>query len=416
MIKKKTEKYPFEYLQNPNPKKTKEEMWDILDGYTCETYYEKESQKHEIDFRIPLPPLKYKGKMIKGLFFSQTVDVLVEQFPKIKELFFPIANSMWSGYPQSEYADYYFVCYKNPSRERRWKKKHPDKKDVILLPLQDADWTNEYEYAPVFNAQKDIDVICVSTSYPFKNMPMLASVLKVYEQKYKTRLKAKCFLGMKEVVKLQDGNIDYSNAREDVQEQLNKVYEILGKAHEYIDFCPWINRSELSRFYSCSKCCVLCSLIEGKNRAIQEAQSCNTPIVLFKDHNKFAKGEYPLIYKGSGEFANEFSAECLAQTIHKVINNREKYTPRENYLKFNGRKNFINTIIDMSPYYRKNLPDYKKGRIQDNLWVDLAMQDNYQLSFIDFLYEKNPAIQYRKGIDDIKSLLDFFYSRFNISK
>lgn len=407
-------KYPYDYILNPEPNKTKEEMWDIIDGWTQESTFEKEGQESEIDFIVPFPPLQYKNKTIKGVFFSQAVDKIVERWPKIKEIFFPVANSMFSGYPQSEYADYYFTCYKYPEREKYWRKKHPNKKNVIILPLQDADWTNEYDMAPSFNTPKDTDIFCVTTPYPFKNIPMFAQALKAYETKYSKRLKVKYALGNKAVIKHKDGTIDYSQIRQDAKEQMDKLFEILKNPYDYIEFYPWIDRMELPEFYTRSKCCVLCSIMEGKNRFIQEAQCCDTPIVLFKIHNQFVHGKHPIIYKNSGEFAPEYTPEAMADAIYKVISNYEKYCARENYLKYNGRKNFINTIIDMNPYYRRNLPDYKKGKIQENIWVDLAMQADYQLSFIDFLYGKNIAIQHRRGIEDIKSLIEFFYSRFNI--
>ena len=414
MVKQKTENYPHAYLHNPNPKKTKEEMWDILDGWTQESVFEKEGQEKSIDFVVPFPPLQYKGKIVKGAFYSQSVDTIVEHFPRIKEIFFPIGNSMFSGYPQSEYADYYFTCYKHPQRERYWRKKHPDKKDVILLPLQDADWTNEYTMAPTFNTPKDTDVFCVTTPYPFKNIPMLAAAIKMYELKYAKRLKVKYALGNKDVIKHEDGTIDYSKIRKDAKEQLDRVYEILGNAHEYIDFYPWVNHQDLPKFYTRSKCCVLPSLIEGKNRFIQEAQCCDTPVIVFKDHNKYAKGQHPIIFKKSGEFAKEYNAESLADAIHKVISNYDKYEARRNYLKYSGRKNFVNTLIDYNPYYKKNLPEYKKGRLEDNLWVDLAMQANYQLSFIDYVYGKNSLIQSRRGIETMEPIVKFYLERFNI--
>ena len=143
--------------------------------------------------------------------------------------------------------------------------------------------------------------------------------------------------------------------------------------------------------------------------------ACNTPIIVFKDFNKYSRGDYPIFYNNSGEYAPDFSAESLADTIYKVINNQEKYAPRKNYLCYNGRKNFVNTIIDNIPYYKNNLPEYRKQGIMDNLWVDLAMQANYQLSTYEFIYGKNPAIQHVRGMKNIESLVKFFYSRFKIN-
>lgn len=81
-----------------------------------------------------------------------------------------------------------------------------------------------------------------------------------------------------------------------------------------------------------------------------------------------------------------------------------------------GRKNLINKIVDMIPYYKENLPGYVPNKIQENLWVDLAMQDNYQISFMDFLYGKNCAIQHITLLENNNSLMHFFYSRFGIEK
>ena len=76
--------------------------------------------------------------------------------------------------------------------------------------------------------------------------------------------------------------------------------------------------------------------------------------------------------------------------------------------------NFLNKCIDSIPYFKENLPEYTPGRIQDNLWVNLAMQDNYQQSLYDFLYGRNYAIQQVKMNENQHSLIDFFYSRFGI--
>ena len=143
--------------------------------------------------------------------------------------------------------------------------------------------------------------------------------------------------------------------------------------------------------------------------------SCNTPIVFFKDFNQYTRGDYPIFFGNSGEYARLFNPEALADAIYKVINNPNDYEPRKNYLKHSGRKNFVNTIIDLIPYYKENLPEYEKGRITDNIWVDLAMQDNYQLSTYDFIYGRNIAIQHVRGISKIESLVNFFYSRFKIN-
>ena len=142
--------------------------------------------------------------------------------------------------------------------------------------------------------------------------------------------------------------------------------------------------------------------------------SCNTPIIVFKDFNKYSRGDYPIFFGNSGEYVPEFTPESLADTIYKVVNNPQNYSPRRNYLIHNGRKNFVNTIIDSIPYYQEHFPEYQKGQIENNIWANLAMQSNYQLSCYDFIYGKNAAIQHVRGMKNIESLINFFYSRFRI--
>ena len=77
-------------------------------------------------------------------------------------------------------------------------------------------------------------------------------------------------------------------------------------------------------------------------------------------------------------------------------------------------KNFINKIADCIPYFKENIPNYNEGKFHENLWIDLAIQENYQICYHDFLYDKNPAISHVRGIENIDSLIKFFYSRFNI--
>ena len=410
----KKNKWPLAYFKNPNINKPIEEIWEDIDNYTFEEQFEKEDRIEKIDFVIPFPPLKHEGKVTKGVFYSQAVDLLVERFPRIKEIFIPIANSMFSSYPDSDHADAYFVCYDNQKREECYKQKYPHKKDITMLPLQDADFMNEYKVAPTFNTPKTLDVFCVSTVYPVKNVPVIAQALKAYEKKYGKILKVKYAIGSRQLIVHPDKTIDYSQMRNDAQDQLRQVKEILGDYTKYVEFIPFVDYKDLPKYYTSARCYILASLLEGKNRFISEAMSCNTPIIVFKDFNKYSRGDYPIFFGNSGEYAPEFTPESLADTIHKVITNPQNYSPRRNYLIYNGRKNFVNTVIDKIPYFAQNLPEYEKGRIIDNVWVNLAMQSNYQLSCWDFIYGKNPAIQHVRGITSIENLLKFFFIRFKI--
>ena len=71
-------------------------------------------------------------------------------------------------------------------------------------------------------------------------------------------------------------------------------------------------------------------------------------------------------------------------------------------------------MVDSLPYYRENIPDYEPGKIHENLWVDLACYDNYQVGFRDFLYGKKIPLSHVVGIEDIKKLLSAYYTKFGL--
>lgn len=396
--------YPFEYLHNPNINKPIEQIYQDIDAYTGE-FFEDEEARLNTDFIVVLPPLSYEGKITKGLFMSQGTDYLYKISPNIGKIFLSMAYTMWSSYSWSQKADVYLTCYKNPHREKWYYENHPDKKDKILIPLQDADFTNEYVMCPKFNTKRDIDLLSVSRLSALKNVPLLIETLKIYQDKYNKKLNVVLLLGLSS-----DNKTDHA------KQILNDIKNRFGDINNYVTLIDNVDYyTKMPEYYSRAKFTVLTSLIEGKNRTIQESMACNTPVIVFKDHNKWARGPHELFYENSGLYVPEFSAESLADTIHDGLTNYNgRFFPRRNYLKNNGRMNFVNKCIDSIPYFRENLPEYKEGRIQDNLWVDLAMQANYQQSLHDFVYGRNYAIQHVKMNENEHSLIDFFYARFGI--
>lgn len=398
--------YPYPYFANPYMNKPMEEIWADIDAFSMEVFPDEVKQSSYIDFMIPLPPLQYEGKVSKGIFLSQGTDYIYQCYPEVGEIFISAAYSMWSSYPWSKSADAYCVCYDNPEREKWFRKTNPDRADKILLPLQDADFTNEYFMAPAWNTPKDIDVLCIARMSELKNLPTFARAIKIYNQKYNKKLN--CVL-----VPGSDCSADFE------QEELRKMREAVGgQIEDYMEVRYHVDYGEIPKLYSSAKLVVLPSLLEGKNRVIQEAMACNTAVVVFKDLNKYSRGRSPIFpggpNGGGGLEVPVFDAECLADTIHWGIINNASFTPRRAYLKYNGRLNFINKLIDSIPYFRENLPEYTPGAIEKNQWVDLAMQDNYQLSFIDFLYGKNNTIQSFRVCQDNTFILNFFYSRFGV--
>jgi glycosyltransferase involved in cell wall biosynthesis len=231
--------------------------------------------------------------------------------------------------------------------------------------------------------------------------------LKLYHQKYGKILKATLITGIldkkynadeKQILELLENEVGG-------KEELEKYLEILGRVS---------HGEELDRYYTRSRLVALTSIYEGKNRTINEALCCNTPVVVFKDLSKYTRGDDDAFPENAGIYVPEFSPESFCDTMHEALNNLDKFTPRRSYLKFNGRMNFLNKCIDSIPYYRENLPEYVPGRAQDNLWLDLAMQENYQLSLNAFLYGANPAIHHVKLHENDTGIMDFFNARFMI--
>ena len=408
--------WPDAYLQEPNPKKSLEEIWQDLDGYSFEELYEQPTHHKSARFVVPIPPLFYQGKFVKGFCYTQVARLILEKAPELKNLFFVCANSMCFSYPWAHEADCFFTCYKYPKREAYFKNKYPHTKDVVCLPLQDADFTNEELMKPVEpKLPKVIDLFCVSTAFPVKNLPLIAKSLKVYEKKYNRRLRVIYAIGSNEAKKNKDGSLDYSGMSNYGKNELIKVDEILGNTKDYIEFIPYINYTDLPKYFSISKCGVLASLIEGKNRFISEALSSDMPVIVFKQFNQFSRGDFPIFFaNNSGEYAPEFSPESLADTIHKVLMNLDYYTPRQNYLLYRGRKNFVKTVANEISYYKENIPNFNDGNLYYNQWVNEACLDNYGVSYQDFLYGKKPSWSNVVTLETTLNLIEAYLKKFNI--
>ena len=363
--------------------------------------------KTQTDFMSPLPPLLYEGKFVKGMFLSEGVDYIHTLFPRINELFISMAYTMWSSLPYSERAEVYLSCYDYPEREAWFKKTYPHKADKIFIPLQDADFTNEYVICPSFGIQKDIDVLCISRVSGVKNLPILIKALKNYHEKYGIILKTTLITGTQ--------NLEFN---EDEKRILSELEDIVGGSEELKKYVEIIGRvghgDELNTYYTRAKTVVLTSIFEGKNRTINEAMCCNTPVIVFKHLSKYSRGNDHAFPEGAGLYVPEYTPESMCDTLHEALCNLEQFTPRRSYLRTNGRKNFLNKCIDSIPYYRENLPEYEPGKVMDNMWLDLAMQQNYQLSLNAFLYAANPAIHHVKLHEENTGLMDFFNARFMI--
>jgi len=400
-------RFPVEYLHNPNVTKPMEDIYADLDAYTGE-FFENEPGLHEsIDFVVPLPPLFYGGRFIKGMFFSQAVDYLNYCFPRLRHLFVSLAHSMWCSYPWADSADAYLTCYGNVNRERWFKKINPARAAKPLIPLQDADYTNEYRLAPV-RIEKDIDILCVSRLQARKNIMMIAWALKIYRRKYRSQpVRMTLITGSSQ-------DCDPRCLSEHAREQLQELDTILGRTSDYVDLLGYVSHYEkLPEYYSRARVFVLASLIEGKNRSLHEAMACNTPVVCFREHNQFARQGAPMFADTAG-LCCTFDPEALADTIHAVLHESECFAPRHAYLRTSGRRNFVSQCLDAIPYYRRALPDFSKGKHLQNAWLDVAVQDNYDVSLYEFIYGKRSGISQVRGVKNIAGVVEQYCKWFGV--
>jgi glycosyltransferase involved in cell wall biosynthesis len=398
--------YPTAYLHDPNISKPLEEIYADIDAYTYEVLRGDTELYDSLDFIVTLPPVQLEGRFVKGMFYSHGVDQLHACFPVLRQLFTSLAYSMWSSYPWAELADASLVCYQNLQREAWYRRRHPHRSGLPLLPLQDADFTHEYRFAPVPVRRKDIDLLCVSRLSELKNLPLIASALKIYRQKYPLEpIRMTLITGNK-----------WGYAPEQLgkhaAEELQRIERVLERSADYIDFVPHANHwKEMPHYYSRARALVLGSLIEGKNRSINEALCCNLPVICFEEHNQFARQGFPVFPERAGVYA-AYDAEALADAIHLVLSNGEEFSPRLSYLGRGGRRGFLNQCIDAIPYYRDALPDHTPSRHTENRWLDVAVHQNYGVSLHDFLYNNTLGIAYLSGLQGIGRAIEAYQERF----
>ena len=396
-------RYPVEYFSSAIHDKPIEHIFQDLDHFSMEYFADEEAFHSHIDAVVVLPPLHYDGQFLKGVLFTQAADFLLDRFPEIGDLFFVIANSQWCSYPKSISADAYFSCYPNADRDAWFRRTYPSRASKILLPLQDADRTHEYKMAPVKDESKAFDVVCVSRMQDLKNIPVIAAALKIFRDRYypirMVLIPGKPF------------DLNFNGLTDHEKGVWRQVQAILKFPQDYIHLVPHAGYdSDLPKYYSNAKLCVLGALIEGKNRSIFEAAMCDTPVVWFDAFNQFARGDHQPLADNVGLAAAEFTPECLAETFFEVLENRTEFAPRKSILRVSGRKNFLNEVIDRIPYYRDQLPDFVPGQHFANLWLDLATQNNYGLSLNDFTYDKSYSHSWVRGVKQIDAMLQMYTS------
>jgi glycosyltransferase involved in cell wall biosynthesis len=268
--------------------------------------------------------------------------------------------------------------------------------------LEDGDYLHEYDFPPKPFPEKDIDLFCVSRLIDLKNIPFIAKALKVYRQKYPQKPVRLTLITGREFDQNFQGILPY-----EVREW-RQVESILIHPQDYIELIPRVDwYRTLPLMYARAKVYLFGSLIEGKNRSMAEALCCNTPILYNIEFNQYIRGETPIVPEGAGLGAF-YDPESWADTLHLMLNNLGEFTPRKQFLKYRGRKNFLNTAIDSVSYYRQHLPNYQEGKHHQNTWLDTAVGYHYNLSLMEFLYGKRHGISQVRGITQIRQAMEVY--------
>ena len=70
-----------QYFHNPNVNKPLEEIYADLDAYSYEIFENQPERFNTISFFVVLPPVRYEGRLIKGFYLSESVDLLNKVLP-----------------------------------------------------------------------------------------------------------------------------------------------------------------------------------------------------------------------------------------------------------------------------------------------------------------------------------------------
>lgn len=394
--------FPTEYVLEPH-KWSETDAYQQMDRFTYEEFL-----PGELTFaHILLPPLKFEGRRLKGLFWAPGVDPIWQLVPSLPDNFISIANSRWASYPWSGHADGYFVLYKNERREAYFRNRRPDLAHVTLVPRQTADHTSERQYRPRPEIEKDIDVLVVSRLSLMKHLPFLA----------------KSILALRKRNPAKRYHVFWANPAKGEQWRrtsgrtiMQEIARILGNVEDYIELAGRIEPADMSALYARARSFVLTSTVEGKNRAMSEALLCDVPAVVPDDFNAAARNGQPLLPPNCG-LTPPRDPELFAAALEQVVESYGDFSPRAEYLKVSGRMNFFWDCVLSFEHFSSQIPGTTLEERQR--WLDAAIEANYGISLVDFLYgsqSKSPVAERhgRKSLNqghdmaDIRALFELF--------
>jgi glycosyltransferase involved in cell wall biosynthesis len=404
---------PEKYYSDPCSTYNPHEMYRIMDEFTQENFSDQPKNYEEMQSWVLLPPMHYEGKLLKGLLVSSSMELLLDKRPETSELFYTVTSPRCQGIPWSESSDILLYTYDNPDRKQWFYETYPHRHSQVLLPFEhEVDFINEAHVRPSWAyVDRDIDLMCVSRLFPQKHGWMIIEAASTYVRKYQPDKPFHMVFVIGSEFDEQFKGISENEATEFKKMQAAILAAPDNMTVELIQRC---DHATLIELYSHSKLYCMGSLIEGKNRSQREAMYCNTPVVLFDKMNQYIRGPEPLIPKDAGLTAPEFTIDSLADTFHQVYAHYDRFSPRKAALSVYGRKRYFNAMVQGVPDYVNDIPDLLEVDPYDNLWLDLAIHANYQLSLHDFLYTRHFEHGYAHGLEASLKLVDKSLELFDV--
>lgn len=395
-----------DYFSNPAilDQKSIEEIYRDMDGSTAELGIEQPELHSHLEAWVVIPPVYYEGVFLKGLLASDSMDLLLHLKPEARDLFVTMAFPRWAGHPWSIQADVVQCGYDNPQRMNWFYEAYPHRSHQILVPYEhEIDSMNEYDVAPSWAYfERDIDVLVVSRLSVQKNVPLLVEAALLYAKTYNRPDFNMVIITGHPFDDTEEHRIEYE-----------KIQALLLGSNVTVKLIPHVpHGKELFDYYSHSKLFALGSLLEGKCRALREALYCNTPVVCFEAFNQYARGEDKPFPDGAGLMVPEFTAQSVAETWFKVHQNQESFYPRKTMLKNNGRLQYVSRLISEIPYFIENLPELNFETPEETLWLDLAVQANYQMSFYDYVYKGRGDYSHAISPEKVLFMLSVYFEQF----
>jgi glycosyltransferase involved in cell wall biosynthesis len=385
--------YPVEYNQDPIIDKPLDEFYRHLETYTMELLPGEPC--NWIYSFVLLPPLRHDGVVTRGILLTMAAEFLIDRYPAIQELFHIVASGQWCSFAWSRRADSLCSIYANPRRDAWFRTQYPERA-CGLLPIQEADWTNDRSFSPgVLPPSRD--VLCVSRQLGVKNLPFLARALKTYRQKY----------GPIRMTLVGGFNTDWSALEGEPLRVMRRVASVLGGISEYLDLEDFRPPEQMPDLYRDHKIMVMGSLLEGKNRAIHEAMACGVPIVCCREFNQHIRGSVEAFPPGAGVYAT-FDPEAYADAMHLALREHGSFAARAAYQGgFSGRAFVLERCLRELPEFAKTLPDFSAAQPLPNEWLEAALARCYACTTERFLFEEN-LCNAAIGLDHHDMLFDFY--------